>query len=742
MGLRDLFNRDPPATSEAEFHNAAPQNVTARHDSGASWVPARGAIVVDGRTVAGGMLYFGRGLSSVNKRLGQPDPALVDPSLKVDWNNPDHAGESMGYWPSYSTIGPANRAAYLSWLADGRRHPGANIGYVFLFFYGLERRLLVDLANNPESGETAELIDEIRQLIIVYGDDWSFRGYASKLLAFIEATLLVNGELTPPSWPGDRNSWGMPTSVQVGVARYVAAGLPLPPAWALAYLRFHPDANLRTPATRCQAEFDELFTARYLARFGKGLKVRAPTQKLQFTYQTASSGFGNDLGAKFPDLPDVTSVAGPINKLKALASDVTAELDAYSRFLGRQPDGAGTAAAIALLPKELVTTHGGPVVDTIASWIGEQIGSQHHAVVALDELVELWSPGRTDKLTNKDAVSLAALLDKFDVGVEPDVRFGAPAPKPGSDVVLFRVGAGHTTSPTAAYTAAMALVHLTAIVATADGSISDTEREHLTQHTENVLRLDTAERTRLEAHLAYLATVKLTMAGMKRRVDDLPERERTAVGRFLVDVAAADGIVSPGEITTLTKLFTHLGLDEADLYRQIHTLGTGDPGPVTILEGEPSTRWTVPQPVEQPPTGVVLDAAKVQARLAETAQVAALLTNIFTDNNTTWTLPPPSGTAAQLPAPGAPNAASAAPGGPPTIAGLDAAHSAFARHLAAQPLWDRADAEDAAGTFGLTFLDAAIEAINEAAFEMCDEPLIEGDDPVEMNMYAIGEMIS
>ena len=73
-----------------------------------------------------------------------PEPALIDPGLSVDTRAPDYAGTKMGYWPSYSSIPADCRAAYLHWLLDGRYAPGAYIGYVFLYFYGLERRLLVD----------------------------------------------------------------------------------------------------------------------------------------------------------------------------------------------------------------------------------------------------------------------------------------------------------------------------------------------------------------------------------------------------------------------------------------------------------------------------------------------------------------------------------------------------------------------------------------------------------------------
>ncbi|MDT9702706.1 TerB N-terminal domain-containing protein, partial [Streptomyces sp. P17] len=74
---------------------------------------------------------------------GSTDPCLINPALSIAV----HANISereFGYWPSYSEITPRARRAYLSWLADGRRDPEADIGYVFLFFYGLERRAIAE----------------------------------------------------------------------------------------------------------------------------------------------------------------------------------------------------------------------------------------------------------------------------------------------------------------------------------------------------------------------------------------------------------------------------------------------------------------------------------------------------------------------------------------------------------------------------------------------------------------------
>lgn len=47
--------------------------------------------------------------------------------------------EALGYYPAYSEMTPEQRGQYLRWLCDTARP--IDIGYVFVYFYGLERHL-------------------------------------------------------------------------------------------------------------------------------------------------------------------------------------------------------------------------------------------------------------------------------------------------------------------------------------------------------------------------------------------------------------------------------------------------------------------------------------------------------------------------------------------------------------------------------------------------------------------------
>lgn len=719
--LYDEFRRLAHARPAAEAAvTRAPRGV-------AQWVPAGQSVVVDRRTIPGGMLYFGSKAPSLDGR--RVEPALIDPAWPVHWEHPDQTGSTMDYWPSYHEISPTARAAYLQWLSTGRSNPSAYVGYVFLYFYGLERRVIADTKLDPAHPDTPLIADEVRRLLDIYATNGSFRTYAKSFLSLLEASTMLNAELSPPKWAPDDHSWEVPLSVKIGVGRYVAAGKPIPSNWALSLLLHHPESHLRTPATRCRAEFDALFTRKYSARHGAGLVIKPPTAKVKVEYRPASGGISTAVVAHIGTLPDITSIVGPINKLKELASECTDMLESYSRYLGRNTTAVGTAEAISLLPDELLATHGGQLIDELRTWTADIFTDARHVAVPIAELVARWSPNRTDKLAKRDAVALAGLLGKLDVGIEPDVRFGAPTPAPGSNVLLFRLAPNAPAAPSSAYAAASSLSYLTAVVASADGTISVPEQRHLAQHMETVLGLDRHERDRLEAHLAWLATGKVGMAGIKRRVDILPAHQRFAIGRFLIDVAAADGAVSREEIATLTKLFTQLGLHETEVYRQVHALGSGDAGPVIVRSGEPTTRWEIPGPATPNPAQVLLDPAKVQARLAESASVTALLSTIFADDE------PAAATSPIGWAPLQPVAQTTT-----TVAGLDNTHSALAAAFSERPVWQRTDAEQLAASLGLPLLDGAIDRINEAAIEACGDPLIEGDNPLELNDYAKQEL--
>jgi len=156
------------------------------------WVKPGEMVKVDNIEIKGGFIYVGGQLKSLDNY--DTESSLVDPTLRVNTQSPDYGGDQMGYWPSYSHISPESRAAYIEWLASKRSDPETYIGYIFLYFYGIERRLLVDDKNGQVSeDERNSLVQELKRLKNVYGGNRSFNGYITSLsLAEKVSTVLSN----------------------------------------------------------------------------------------------------------------------------------------------------------------------------------------------------------------------------------------------------------------------------------------------------------------------------------------------------------------------------------------------------------------------------------------------------------------------------------------------------------------------------------------------------------------------
>jgi tellurite resistance protein len=694
------------------------------------WIPPGKPIKIAGKDVPGGMLYVGQHLQSAGG-YADIEPSLINPELKVNFTQPDQYGERMSYWPSYSDIDPACRAAFLNWLAGGRKDHDTDIGYVFIFFYGLERRVFADAKESRSAQlEIPLIVEEVKRLLGIYGANGSFNGYANN---FLNAVLLMQSpqrvyETLPPE---ERAGWELPMSLRLGLGQLVSEGKSIPAAWAYSWVMLHPETRLRTPATRCKDEFKKLFKIRYSAKYGDGMKIKPNKTRLKAAFRTASHSLG---GIEIPcgDIPDVGRLSGPVNRLREFVEECTDALDPLSRFLGRKPDQADSLEALALLPEELLDSTDHPQSSKIQDWLNGQLGERQKTYVDASELVKMWPRSKEDKLTKKEAISLAHVLEKFGYGLEPDPRFGGANLKAEGKAVLFRLTEDAPKTASQEYRAATVLLHLAASISGADGVVADSERDHLKTHLEDAFEMSIGEKTRLRAHLDWLLHSPPGLAGIKKRVESLKEAEKKVIATFCVSVAGADGYIDPSEIKTLTKFYPILGLAADDVFTHIHSMMSAAPvpsvdGPVTVQRANESAKgYAIPmQPNvdEMRSKGVDLDMSIIQAKLKETAKVTEILESIFQDDEPEKFVPEPVEEDV------------------PTIGSLDAAHTKLLKALVKKEKWSRAEFEELAEKSGL-LPDGALDLINDAAYDICDEPLCDGDDPILVEIEVVKEMVA
>lgn len=715
---------------DAEQEAKSPSMTSSLVRPEAVWVPPGVTTQVAGRQIPGGMVFVGTGLRALN-RMGV-EPALIDPKLRVSFGPGAVSGAGLNYWPSYSTISPDHRAAYLGWLAAGRAAPGEYIGYVFLFFYGLERRVLDPSFPCPQE-ELAVITDEVERLLETYSGNGSFQGYAGQ---FLEDVLLPRLPGRSPRAAASGSSGGTisPRDVRRELQECATGSLPIPAELVYQWAVANPSTRLGTAAQRCRADFHRLLVARYSERFGEGLKVRGRAGNPITQYRPASAGFAGPVEIRLdPErVPRIVPDDIPA-RLQGLVDECVADLDAYSRWIGRHPGLERTAASLALLPPELIDSDRRALVTDLIAAIEGGLATETFGSVPGATLLSHWPLNGESSVGKADYVGMAQLLEKLGYGMEPDIRFGGGRFEANEAVVVYRLPKDVMSAPTAELNAATLLLHLTALVAVADGSVSQDEEAHLIDHLERAMKLSESERLRLQARFTWLVRSAPGFAGIKRRVEALGEAQREAIGEFLVGVAGADGKLAAAEVETLERVYRRIGLESGSLYSHIHALSTGaddDDAPTTILKADmrPSGH-RIPAPragAGGRKEGVALNTALVEKKLQQSAAVAALLGSVFASEDAP--LVPQRGQT-----PEAPQSA------PALVPGLDGSHSELLRRVAERGAWPRAEFDSLANSLGI-LPDGALDSLNSAAYELTGGPVLEDGDPVTVELAVVAEM--
>ena len=673
--------------------------------SSARWIEPGDEVTIAGRRIRG-MIYLGSEPRRDSwKREGG---AFIDPGLSVAKIGSDLSGEGLSYWPSYRDISPRARATYLDWLAGGRSDKRIGTGYVFLYFYGLERRFFVD---SPADQEKCLLTAEVRRLIDIYGDNHSVQRYLGAFLDAAQTVLEPSGE-TEPRFESERTGYELPLGLRVSIGRMAKERQPLSADWLLGWYVAHPETRLRTPATRAFPEFRALFKLLFDDRFPEGLKIRTPKRLIRPRYASASGAFEVDLSRLLGDIPDISGTSKPLTIAGELVAEATGALEKYSRFLGRNPEGRDTIEAHALLPERLWPLFPCTEMEDLRHWAEQVIETGGSSPV--EQIIERLEGAPPEKMGRRQLIGAADALARLSVGMAPDPRFALRSPKLGEPVIIFRLPAGITALEDVSekYKNILVTIAMGSFVAHADGTVAEKERSALEARID-AAELSAAERARLFANLQWMLAVPPDLALFRRHLKEAPERTRHELGQIALAMAATDSVIDPGEIKAIERLYKAIGLPTDGVYSDLHSLTAGSE-PVTVRKaGQHASGYAIPPPPDHD-RKVVLDAKRVASLMADTARVSSVLGDIFREGESEEDLE---------------EAGEDINSGFP---GLDAQHATFLDELLTRPRWDEAEFSTLAGQFRL-MQAGALETLNEWSFERFGDVLIEEYEGYELN---------
>lgn len=672
------------------------------------WIKSGENIQLKGYNTDKGFFYFGGQLEAykINSYYNtyETEASLVDECLLFEKKDKFYIDASLGYWPTYISLSPQAKGAYLDWLFGDRSDPETPIGYVFIYFYGLERRALIDgTQGDVNDDEYISIFNELKRLRQIFNDNYAFNNYASKL---IEIMSYLRPEVIQIDYSEFSTRYDS-ILFRYHLAKQVHDNKPITDELALHWIKNTDEYNLRTPARRCSEEFSTLFKQLYLKKTNGGLVVKPNKTKLRLDYHPASGtlrGFQLDT----IDLPDPSILKAPVKKLANIADQCIETLEQYSRYLGRKGTSKEDIEAILLLPKSLREYNTKNSLLEFKVWAEEKINKEN-GLILFSELWGFTGKPVPEKLNKKDLELLDSFLSFGDYFYTPNYQIHKIKPCVDGYIVLAHDGLNKNEKPSEPFQTKLLFIRLAMMVAKCNSTLHEKEDALIYKIINEDPLVSLNERSSLTSYFIWSKSSSMNTIGLKQQIESIDETNNISFRKILIQMALADGKIETTEIKQLEKIYTMLGIEKSLIPSDLHQYSAK------------KTITTQNQPAKDHTVAFALNESILAQHEAETKEVQTLLGSIFVEVDTPEEIIEPI-------------ALDSSP-----MVDLDQQHKELFNTLINQEKWLRREVETICLKLNL-MIDGALETINDWAYEIVDAPVLEDNGDIYVDQEIVAEL--
>lgn len=641
------------------------------------WIKEGEIVTFNNQDLKGGFFYFGNELESLDRYF--IESSLVNPDLTVNFSSPDNKGTFMGYWPNYSTICPESRAAYINWLKSDRSNPNTYISYIFLYFYGIERRLIVDSKIETFSDEEiSSLCNELYRLKHIYGSNSSFNNHVLKLLSYC-VTIFPDYFYNKFDIDLFLGSKKLTPAIKYTLADQVNKNSSIDENIAFLWVLSNPHYKLKAAVKRCSNEFETLFKIKFLLKYKEGFIIKPNKKRLTILYIPSSASL-----KKYPEtlynMPDISTLKLPLNKLSTLADNCIEELAGYSRFIGRGGD-KNSLEALTYFPKELLSNIKNKEFDYFKSEIDNKIQYQDFKF-SIPSLFNILFNETEKTFSNKDYSILERLISIAGYGIAPSNQFHNVKVDLTSFLILFKDGYTENFIPSQTYIGILNQLKICLYFMNAYFQVNEQVLSKIILLNEF---LTSREKNYLSAYLTWNISSKEKIVNIKKMLEELSLKDAYVCSKILTNIAISDGIFLTENKILLEKIFLKLGLTSYDFNNEINSRNLFSLNHNLLKKYEKDTK-----------------------------EVQAILGTIFTND----IIEEPQ---------------------PIQIIGLDKNHTTLYNILITKDTWSCDEVKQHCENLGL-MENVAIEVINDWTYDLVDAPLIEMGDPYYIDFDILKEL--
>lgn len=378
----------------------------------------------------------------------------------------------MGYWPDYRAISPEQRYEYLQWLSLGKKDyfTSRDIGYLFLYFYGLEVRAL-------EDHKDIELITkEVCRLLKIFGDkSGSVRRYLCSFVIFVSAQQNYGFKYLSDIIEYIHN-YDTISPINILLNTYISQDKSIPTNEIFQVMYLYPN----TPSSRIiennLALFKTLYEQRYTKTYPMGFLPKAGKTTTSIDYTPARPlPYGNSrlYQCKIPAPIRTTSQFQPLCDLWNNC------IEDLRSFNARQKGQDITSNAYWVLPDEVKAVIRHPDADKWDNLYSKsiEIMDSEYCITAVKELMNLCRIETNKNLTQAQKQIIINTAHDNHIILLPDISMNGRQLSDADYLIMLRDTTKQNLSEN--YQAAAILLELGMGIAAADGDIAKDEISYI-----------------------------------------------------------------------------------------------------------------------------------------------------------------------------------------------------------------------------------------------------------------------
>lgn len=613
-----------PGTIEIKIARSTSNNEFSQIRSGhnLNWVGFGNSIAVQGHTIVNPLTYWSDGASSPQ------EASCIDRKLSIGKTGTDT--QTLPYYPQYSNLTPEQRGKYLSWLSRGRNDDLDEIGYAFIYFYGLERRGII------EKEDTEKLLEEARRLLIRYPNSNSFNSYVNHFIAYIVGSRL--NEMEEPAiskyFPSLDNL--DESSANVILAWYWKKNKPV--SWELGYSlsknsRNSPKNNI---ARKNPELLKRLFKEKFLTHFPQGIPIDPDYNLFQLEYRPASPSLLGYVGySRETKRIETVSLSIPpqgsdhFRTVSKIWVECLDELKPLTTKLEKS-GGKVTREVYSLIPRELKVGMIHPDMELWQQYLSTKIPVNGLTIAKISELAGFLGIEERDSLTATQSKTISTTAEELGFVIVPDPTIAGTSYKWNDAVAIIPIS--DNENPVSENFQRTALIFEMAHgIAASDDSVSPEEEDLLFQFVTERFTLKSSEINCLKGLQQVLAIQPPSLSRIGKRLSKhLNPEQKIALANFFGEIVLLDNKFVKEEQKAIKTVFKALEIDPAvsDELIKKFLVGNIPDEPITVLKsGKTRKGEAIPPPVIKPEFSI--NREKLKQTMEDTRAVQDILASVF-----------------------------------------------------------------------------------------------------------------